>query len=260
MPDEARELLAPEWTRRRLIGTGIGVGLGAPLAGLIAGCGGNGDTTSAKAASATGSSAGARPRSGDEALAELLAGNERFAQGRSRHEGIDSVRRAELAQGQKPFAIVLGCSDSRVGPEIVFDQGLGELFVVRVAGNTAAAPVIVGSIEYAVEHLGSVLVMVLGHESCGAVAAAVATVSEGKHEAGSISKAVAPIVPVVREVRRGAPDATPEALAGRSVRANVENTVEELSHEPLLSHLLHSGELKMVGAEYHLQSGKVEVL
>jgi carbonic anhydrase len=201
-----------------------------------------------------------RPRTGDEALDALLAGNERFVRGRSRREGTDGERRAEIASEQKPFAIILGCSDSRVPPELAFDTGLGDLFVVRVAGNTAQAPAIVGSLEFAAMRLGSVLLMVLGHQSCGAVAAAVAAVTEDARQPGSISDAVAPIVPVVRAVRDGSPGASPDALVERSVLANIEHTASDLKGQPLLSRQIGRGELKVVGAEYRLDTGAVEVV
>jgi carbonic anhydrase len=219
-------------TRRRLIGSGVGI-----------------------------ASAQERPRTGDEALAELLAGNKRFVEGRLRNERRGSVRREQIAEEQKPFAIVLGCSDSRVPPEVLFDQGLGDLFIVRVAGNTATDPVVVGSVEYAAEHLGSVLLMVLGHESCGAVAGAVEVVTEGAHEPGSIGDMIAPVIPAVKQVHRSAPDASTETLVARSVQANIRRAVDELeSNEALLSHLIEEGKLKVVGAEYHLETGEVQLV
>jgi carbonic anhydrase len=199
-------------------------------------------------------------RTGDEALEQLLAGNRRFVEGQPLNGGRDDVRRAETAEEQKPFAIVLGCSDSRVPPEVLFDQGLGDLFTVRVAGNTASDPIVVGSIEYAAEHLGSVLLMVLGHEACGAVRGAAAVVTEGAQVPGSIGDVIAPIVPVVKEVRRSAPDVSADALVERSVQANVHQAVEDLRSESLLSHLIEKGSLKVVGAEYHLHTGEVELV
>jgi carbonic anhydrase len=191
----------------------------------------------------------------------LLEGNERFVQGRLLNERRGDVRRAKIAEGQEPFAIILGCSDSRVPPEVLFDQGLGELFVVRVAGNTASDPVVVGSIEYAAEHLGSVLLVVLGHERCGAVEGAVQVVTEGAREPGSIGEMIAPVVPAVEEVSRSAPDLPQEELVSRSVRANVKRNVEQLeSREPLLGHLIEQDELKAVGAEYDLETGEVKLV
>jgi carbonic anhydrase len=190
----------------------------------------------------------------------LLEGNERFVQGRLLNERRGDVRRAKIAEGQEPFAIILGCSDSRVPPEVLFDQGLGELFVVRVAGNTASDPVVVGSIEYAAEHLGSVLLMVLGHERCGAVEGAVQVVTEGAREPGSIGEMIAPVVPAVEEVSRSAPDLPQEELVSRSVRANVKRNVEELESGELLGHLIEEDELKVVGAEYDLETGEVKLV
>jgi carbonic anhydrase len=190
----------------------------------------------------------------------LLEGNERFVQGRLLNQRRGDVRRARIAEGQEPFAIVLGCSDSRVPPEVLFDQGLGELFVVRVAGNTASAPVVLGSIEYAAEHLGSVLLMVLGHERCGAVEGAVQVVTEGAKEPGSIRQMIAPVVPAVEEVSRSAPDLPREELVSRSVRANVKRNVEELESGELLGHLIEEDELKVVGAEYDLETGEVKLV
>ena len=198
------------------------------------------------------------PWDGDEALDRLIAGNARFAADSERNQGRDTHRRAELAEGQKPFAVILGCADSRVPPEVIFDQGLGELFVVRIAGNTAVDPFVVGSIEYAVEHLGSVLVMVLGHQSCGAVKGAIAVTNEGAEEPGSIGDFIAPIVPVVKEVSAQEPDLSEDQLVDRSVKANVTAAVDELkSGDTLLAEAAETGKLKIVGAEYELHSGEV---
>jgi len=249
-------------TRRRLIGTGAGAGVAvtaAPLTTLLSGCGNNGNHGSGDSTYAT-EPHGGPPTTGADALHELIAGNERFVQGRLLHPRQSGQRRAELAEKQEPFAVVLGCADSRVPPEVLFDQGLGDLFAVRVAGNTAAEPVVLGSIEYAAEHLGSVLVMVLGHESCGAVKAAIAAVTEGADEPGSIGDVVAPIVPVVKGVSDEAPDLSAEDLLSRSIRANVERNVEELKRVPLLSHLIEDGKLKIVGAEYEFHSGRVALV
>ena len=145
-------------------------------------------------------SSSATPRNGDEALERLLAGNARFAADRKLNDGHGTDRRAELATGQQPWAVIVGCADSRVPPDVIFDAGLGDLFVVRVAGNTAVDPFVLGSVEYALAHLGSPLVLVLGHEGCGAVKGAVAAATEGATEPGSIGEVIAPIVPVVQGV------------------------------------------------------------
>jgi carbonic anhydrase len=191
--------------------------------------------------------------SADEALKLLLAGNQRFVAGSLKSVTQDELaqRRAELAQGQKPFAIVVCCSDSRVGPEIVFDQELGNVFVVRTAGEVLDAAGI-GSIEYAVAHLGSPLLVVLGHEHCGAVAAAVADAKEPGHIA-SIVKAIRPAVARTR--------AEPGDPLQNAVRANVQDVAAQLRHMgPVISEAVKSGRLKVTGAVCSLTSGKVELV
>jgi carbonic anhydrase len=203
----------------------------------------------------------ARPRDGDEALTRLREGNARFAADRKLNAGHDLARRAELAAGQDPFAVILGCSDSRVPPEVVFDQGLGELFVVRVAGNTAVDPFVLGSVEFALEHLGCSLVLVLGHQSCGAVEGAVAAAVEGSEETGSIGDVIAPIVPVVERVAEESPGLSTGELAERSVRANVGAALRNLSEgSRLVARLVESGAVTLAGAEYRLPSGEVVLL
>jgi carbonic anhydrase len=189
-----------------------------------------------------------------------MAGNERYIQGKGIHKVDEDVRRVALAEEQKPYAAILGCADSRVPPEVIFDQGLGDLFVVRIAGNTAEDPLVVGSVEYAAEHLGSILLMVLGHQGCGAVKAAVATATEGAHQEGEIQSFVDPIVPVVKKAKKASPDASTEELTDQSIQDNVKHSVDELGHASLLEHLLEEGKLKIVGGEYNLKSGKVELV
>jgi carbonic anhydrase len=189
----------------------------------------------------------------DEALKLLLAGNQRFVEGNLKSVTQDELaqRRAELAQGQKPFAIVLCCSDSRVGPEIVFDQELGNLFVVRTAGEVVDAAAI-GSIEYAVAHLGSPLLVVLGHEHCGAVAAAVADAKERGH----IATIVKAIRPAVTKTKGEAGDHLQNAI-----RANVQDIAARLrSTGPILSEAVKAGRLKVTGAVCSLKTGKIELV
>ena len=189
----------------------------------------------------------------DEALQILQAGNERFVGGKLNSVTPDEVsqRRAELAKGQKPFAVVVCCSDSRVGPEIVFDQELGNIFVVRSAGQVLDAAGI-GSIEYAVAHLGSGLVIVLGHEHCGAVAAAVADAKEPGHIA-DIIKAIHPAVEKTRGMKGDAVD--------NAVRANVQDIAAHLKKTgPILSERVKAGRLKIIGGVLSLNSGKVDIL
>lgn len=155
-----------------------------------------------------------------------------------------------VATGQHPFAVILGCADSRVPPEIIFDQGLGDLFVIRVAGNIVD-DAILGSIEYAVEELGASLVLVLGHEKCGAVSATI------KHAEvlGHISTLLDAIQPAVDAVR-----AEPGNLLDNAVRANIKLVVEQLQSSFPVAELVKSDRLKIVGAQYKLDCGTVEVL
>jgi carbonic anhydrase len=177
----------------------------------------------------------------DEALARLLDGNERYAAGRSAGPGRDERRRKEQAGGQTPFAVILGCADSRVPPEIVFDQGIGDVFVVRVAGNTAADDVTLGSIEFGASVLGCALVLVLGHERCGAVTAAINAVAHGRRPEGYLAALVDPILP---------------AVEGRdleaAVKANVRRQVAALAE-------LFPG-TTVAGGVYALAAGTVELL
>jgi carbonic anhydrase len=189
----------------------------------------------------------------DEALKVLLAGNQRFVDGNLNSVTRDEMaqRRAELIQGQKPFAIVLCCSDSRVGPEIVFDQELGNIFVVRTAGEVLDAAGI-GSIEYAVAHLGSPLVLVLGHEYCGAVAAAVADAKEP----GCIANIVKAIRPAVAKTK-----GQPGDPLHNAVLANVRDIAARLrSTGPVLSDGVKAGRLKVASAVFSLKTGKVELV
>ncbi|HEY9855423.1 MAG TPA: carbonic anhydrase [Stenomitos sp.] len=188
---------------------------------------------------------------GDEAIQRLMDGNERHFAKKFIHPDQWEVQRAEVAKVQHPFAIVLGCSDSRVPPEIIFDQGLGDLFVIRVAGNIVD-PAVLGSIEYAAEHLESPLVMVLGHERCGAVAASV----KGGEAPGHLQALVTPIKPAVQLARKQKGD-----LLDNAVRANIRLVVDQVrTSQPTLAHLVHEGRLKVVGARYDLDTGRVEVL
>lgn len=190
----------------------------------------------------------------EEALLLLEEGNERFLNDEPAEKEIDSARRMELLDGQKPFAVIVTCSDSRVPPEIVFDQALGELFVIRVAGNVID-PVALGSIEYAVEHLGSPLVVVLGHQKCGAVTAAV----EGEAAAGSIGSIVELIAPAV-EAAEALGVEEEEELLDEAIILNVENSMAAIETSPLIEEAIASGKLEILGAKYFLSTGKVEWL
>jgi len=189
--------------------------------------------------------------SGDEALKKLTQGNQRFMAGHSTIHKQIGKRRQAVAKAQHPFAIVLGCADSRVSPELIFDHTLGDLFIVRVAGNIVHDTGL-GSIEYAATHFGSPQLVVLGHTRCGAVAAAL----EGGEAPGHIGSVVAPIKPAVEMVKD-----QPGAPLDNAVRANVRRAVDELkASQPILASLVREKKLKIVGAYYGLQSGKVEVI
>lgn len=197
--------------------------------------------------------------SGDEALARLQAGNDRFASGECRHDVRSVQRRGDVALAQKPFAIILGCSDSRVPADIVFDQDLGDLFVVRVAGNIAA-PSQVGSVEYAAEQFGAQLVVVMGHTRCGAVTAALQELDQG---AETLSPGLRSIVDRIRTAIEPVshPDLTLDldARIDRAVRVNVDASVAQLLRgSTMLETLTRERRLMIVSAEYSLASGKVE--
>lgn len=191
----------------------------------------------------------------DEALARLLEGNRRFVANKVFHPNESPAARAKLATGQSPFAIILGCADSRVPPEVVFDFGLGDLFVVRVAGNIVEDAG-VGSIEYAVEHLGTPLVVVLGHERCGAVKAAIEALESGEEAPGHVAELVRKLKPAVDAAK-----SEPGDKAENTMRENVRRMVAELAGlEPILKEKVAEGRLKIVGARYDLDSGVVELL
>ena len=199
----------------------------------------------------------AQPTTGAEALDRLLEGNARFVAGNSRHEGLDGDRRVELAGGQAPFAVIVSCSDSRVPAEIVFDQGLGDVFLVRVAGNTAAHPILRGSIEYGVGILGAVLLMVMGHSGCGAVTAALDQVDRDGTVPGDIQSVVDAVLPAARSVGDGPFDLRLE----RAVRENVRRQVSHLAaSEPVLAPAAASGRLLVVGAVCDIATGRVELV
>lgn len=182
------------------------------------------------------------------ALAELKAGNERFAAHHTTHPHQTTARRSELATGQHPHAVILACADSRVAPEIVFDQGLGDLFTVRVAGNIAGDAEI-ASIEYAVEHLHTPLIVVMGHQSCGAVSAAI----EGGEAPGHLPALIHAIEPSVTKARTMKGD-----LSDNAIRLNVQAVVAELAaSHPILAEHVAQGTLQVVGAVYSLKTGNV---
>jgi carbonic anhydrase len=197
--------------------------------------------------------------SATEALDRLRAGNRRFASDLATHElRTRSEHRNALVGGQEPFAIILGCSDSRVPAEIVFDQGLGDLFVIRVAGNIVA-PSQIGSIEFAAEQFGAKLVVVLGHSNCGAISA---TIEQLRRTAESRSPNLRAIVdrvrPSIDELMSREPKLAGDDLARKAVLANICASVEQLRHgSQILEALVADGDLLIVGAEYSLETGLV---
>jgi len=194
----------------------------------------------------------------DEALQRLLDGNKRYTESKMRACGeATAAAREKLARAQKPYAVILSCSDSRVPPEIIFDKGLGEIFVVRVAGNVPD-PIVLGSIEYAAEHLGSPLVMVLGHERCGAVTAAVEAEGEPEGNIGAIIKAIAPAVKQAKMEYKGKEKAElVEAAINGNVRLVAANLIKQSS---VLEHFVKERKVKVVAAKYDLDDGKVTLL
>jgi len=186
----------------------------------------------------------------DRALAILAEGNARYVVHKETHPDSSLERRHELVKGQHPYAIIVGCADSRVPPEMVFDAGLGDLFVIREAGNVMDN-VVLGSVEYAVEHLGVKLVMVLGHESCGAITAAVNHTREA--HITSIMKAIQPAVSASKRL--------PGDAVHNCVLANARHVANQIRHaKPILSKANDHGDIKVVAAIYDIESGKVVLL
>lgn len=187
----------------------------------------------------------------DQALRKLKDGNRRYIGSHLQHPHQTAVWRKGLTAGQHPFACVLTCADSRVPPEIIFDEGLGDLFVVRVAGNIVDDAVL-GSLEYAVEHLGTSLILVMGHQNCGAVSAALGAGEPETH----IQSLVTAIKPAVEEARKREGD-----LLANSIAANVRLAVHQLhDSQPLLSKAVEHHALRIVGGVYQLNTGIVEYL
>ena len=187
-----------------------------------------------------------------EAISRLKDGNSRYTNGNQQHPRQSTKQRVELIKNQHPFAIVVGCADSRVPPEIVFDQGLGDLFVLRVAGNVIDDHSL-GSIEYAVDHLAVRLIVVLGHQSCGAVKAAKDTIAAKTEAPAHIQSLVTAIQPAVEATVHGDLETT--------VKANVKDVVQALrSSTPVLKPNVDSGELRVLGAYYSLDTGAVSFL
>jgi len=189
----------------------------------------------------------------DEALLRLEEGNRRCVEGKSAH-GHDLAKwRERFLIKQKPFATVLGCSDSRVPPELLFDQGFGELFVIRVAGNIVE-PSVIASIQYAVEHLDNKLIIVLGHQNCGAVTAALAPPDQTKDEPPELRYLLDRIRPAIESVDR---QQEQEQRIAAAVEANARASVKQLRQVPSIAAAIETKNVKVVGAVYHVDSGKI---
>ena len=192
----------------------------------------------------------------DEALARLIEGNRRFLRGETRSAAFRRETLADLAKGQRPYATILGCSDSRVPPEWLFDTGLGELFVIRVAGNVLS-PDVAGSLQYAGSYLQTPLFVVLGHEGCGAVGAALATKNEGEQFRSRVQLLLASIVPGLPEP---VAQETPEEQLSRAVEGNVRWTIRQILDSPEGRARVAEGRMKVVGAVYEIETGRVRFL
>ena len=194
--------------------------------------------------------------SADDALARLMEGNARFLRGEPRFSRVPKEVLANLAKGQRPFATILGCSDSRVPPELIFDAGFGDLFIIRVAGNVVS-PEVLGSLQYAGTHLKTQLFMVLGHEGCGAVQAALAAKFQGAQERSRIQLLLENILPGLDEID---PQLPPRQQFERAVEANVRWSMRQLLETPEGRARMAEGRMKLVGGVYEIATGRVRLL
>lgn len=186
----------------------------------------------------------------EDALKQLIEGNNRYVSSKMVHPNQTAERRKEVAKGQKPFAVIIGCSDSRIPPEILFDQGIGDLFVIRVAGNIVD-DVELGSVEYAVDHLGTKLVVVLGHGKCGAVTAT----AQGGEAHGHIGSIVRTIAPAVEKAKAQSGD-----LVDNAIRINVGLVVDKIKSSSIIKKMLEQDAIRVAGAYYDIDSGKVDII
>jgi carbonic anhydrase len=197
-----------------------------------------------------------RTMTADQALARLVAGNKRFVAGKARFPTVQKAVLADLAKAQRPYATVVGCSDSRVPPELVFDASFGELFIVRVAGNVMS-PEVMGSIQYAAVHLQTPLFVVMGHAGCGAVEAALNTLHQGRRERARIALLLERILPGLRGIDTTLPA---KAMMRAAVEANVRWSMQQVLDTPEARARQAEGVLKLVGAVYELTTGRVRFL
>jgi len=198
----------------------------------------------------------AQPRTPDEVLQHLKDGNERFVRGEPRFAVVCKEKLADLARAQRPYATIVGCSDSRVAPELIFDAGLGELFIIRVAGNVISREVM-GSLQYAAVHLGTPLFVVLGHEGCGAVTAALDAIHRWVQQQSHIQHLLDTIIPGLAGIEPGL--AADEELQ-RGVEANVRWSIAQIMATPGVKARAAEGKMKLVGAVYEIATGRVRLL
>ncbi len=192
---------------------------------------------------------------GDESLQKLMDGNKRYVEGKIAGKDIGPSKRMELGKGQQPFAIVVTCSDSRIPPEILFDQGIGDIFVIRVAGNVVD-PIALGSIEYAAEHLQSPLLFILGHTKCGAVKATLEAEKEPEGNIGAIVKKIAPAAEAAK--KKGG---TEDEMLETAIHENIKNVYADImKRSTIVSHLAREGTLKIVAGEYDIEKGTVRLI
>lgn len=199
----------------------------------------------------------------DQALQYLMDGNRHFVKGDLDHldHYSEASRRISLAAGQHPYAIILTCSDSRVPPEILFDKGLGEIFVARVAGNIASASELLGSIEYGAEHLGASLIMVLGHSKCGAVTATYDAHVTGAVPEKNIDSLVKAIDPAVTEVLATNPAGTVDEVIEECIVENINKVTESIeANSPIIKEMVEAGKVKIVKAKYDVTTGVVSLV
>lgn len=239
-------MINPNMKRRQCLLGACGLGVGMAL-NVVAG-----DPSFKSESIAKGS----YPRNAEEALARLKSGNQRFMDDKPLHKRQDSSWRSLLVEKQKPFATILGCSDSRVPPELIFDVGFGELFTIRVAGNVIAEDV-VGSLQYAVRHLKTSLIVVLGHEKCGAVSATVEEIINKPTEPEHIGELIRLIKPGMSEL-----DLTldRETLISNAVEANVRWSIHQLEAIPAAARAMREGRVIHIGGIYELNTGRVRFI
>ncbi|UUU19144.1 carbonic anhydrase [Streptomyces sp. DSM 40750] len=245
--------------QRRAILTG---GLAAATAAVLTGCSSKaGGSDTAKAASIGAASptpsanAARRPDSARTAYARLMEGNRRWVSGKLQHPDQDPARRAAVAPEQKPYGVIVSCIDSRVPPELVFDTGIGDLFVIRTGGQVVE-PVVVGSVEYGPLTAGSPLIVVLGHQNCGAIKAAYKALKGGENLPGNLQSIVEALRPAYKEVAKVKHADPVDAM----IRAHANRTAADLRSNAALAPLVKKGELTVVSTYYSLDTGRVETL